>query len=163
MYGNNDTPPHASHYTPKFQPGARLPHAWIRFRDQVSAPSIEPLDVSYVTELSRDEVDACRFSMLDLCAVDAFTLIVGEYETWASRYHALLAAFSGWNLKLSLYAADQHFEIIRSDHRALFNDGVQLSSGGGLLVRPDQHILTKLSSDTCFLDMQLALEQHLGI
>ncbi|CAK7237887.1 hypothetical protein SEUCBS140593_010181 [Sporothrix eucalyptigena] len=29
VYGDKSTPPHASHFTPKCVPGARLPHAWI--------------------------------------------------------------------------------------------------------------------------------------
>ncbi|EON61505.1 hypothetical protein W97_00720 [Coniosporium apollinis CBS 100218] len=163
VYGSTETPSHASHYKPKFQQGARLPHAWISFRNQNSAPPIQPLDVSYVTEFSPDEVHARRFSSLDLCALDGFTVVVGSHEEWAARFDALKAATVQWAIKLRLYAADTDFDFMFHDHRDLFDDGAHLSTGGGLLVRPDQHILLELTADVSVEDLQVALSRHLGL
>ncbi|KAJ9647977.1 hypothetical protein H2199_001754 [Coniosporium tulheliwenetii] len=163
VYGSTETPPHASHYKPKFQQGARLPHAWISFRNQNSVPPIEPLDVSYVTEFSPDEVHARRFSSLDLCALDGFTLIVGSHEAWAARFDALQAATAQRGIKLRLCAADTDFDFVSHDHRDLFDEGARLTTGGGLLVRPDQHILLELTADVSVEDLKVALCRHLGL
>jgi len=106
---------------------------------------------------------ARRFSTLDLCAFDAFTLIVGSRDAWTERFDALKETMANWNLKLCLYAGDSDFDFVSRSHRELFESGAQLSTGGGLLVRPDQHILAMLTKCSSVKDMKSALREHLGL
>lgn len=134
-------PPHASKYTPRFEVGARLPHAWIR----PAHSGIEPLDVSYVDELSPEEVAARQFSTLDLCELDQFTLI-GDLEVPGVK---------------TCRAGKDFMVIGQAGEDWLSRAG--LKSGGGLLVRPDQHILMVLDVRTTVEDVQEVLKGHLGI
>jgi hypothetical protein len=162
VYGQTEKPPHASHYSPKFVPGARLPHAWIKLRSSGAQPQIEPLDISYVKELTPSEIDACRYSILDLCAFDTFTLFVGSIDTWAGHFEALQDALSDRGVKLNLFAADRDFEFANEQHHDLFSSGAGFGAGGGVLVRPDQHILGRFEKGDTWEGLKNALEGHLG-
>ncbi|KAJ2900058.1 hypothetical protein MKZ38_002676 [Zalerion maritima] len=141
VYGSEETPAHASHYAPKFASGARLPHAWIKFRRAGAGPlGLLPVDVSYVKELSARQVEGMRFSMLDLCAPDGFTLIVPEKRVWAERLEEVGHVLGGRGVGIQLRSADEDFEFVDQERRRLFEDEA-FREGGGLLVRPDQHLL----------------------
>ncbi|KAF4873450.1 4-methyl-5-nitrocatechol 5-monooxygenase [Colletotrichum siamense] len=73
VYGDNRTPPNASKFSPKFVPGARLPHAWIIPTASSAALDMPSIDLSYVKELSPIDVEHRRYSTLDLIKVDTFT------------------------------------------------------------------------------------------
>lgn len=163
MYGSKETPPHASHYTPKFVAGARLPHAWISFRPGGSRSELQPLDVSYVHELDQKAVDARRFSTLDLCSPDSFTFLVGKSGEWTQRVSKLASTKPGSKLKLHIFGADDDFDYVEDYHRKLFNEGAGLENGGGLMVRPDQHILTCLTGDTSVEELETLLNKELGL
>ncbi|KAF4412150.1 Tetracenomycin polyketide synthesis hydroxylase TcmG [Colletotrichum fructicola] len=66
VYGDKEPPANASHYTPKFKVGARLPHAWIKLLKPNNRISDNPIDTSYVKELTKDQVSSRQFSTLDL-------------------------------------------------------------------------------------------------
>ncbi|KAE9962425.1 hypothetical protein BLS_000335 [Venturia inaequalis] len=163
VYGDESVPPDASAYTPKFIPGARLPHAWIRINNSNFLAQHEPVDISYVKELSPEFVAARRYSVLDLCAVDSFTMLVGSQRAWLDKFKALRRALSQRGVKLNMFAADEDFDFTTELHRELFASGVELQNGGGLLLRPDQHILTRLSSGTTVGQMESDLLGHLGL
>ncbi|GLI81110.1 hypothetical protein PoHVEF18_009481 [Penicillium ochrochloron] len=88
VYGASEPRPDASYYSPKLIPGARLPHDWISFPSQLSKASetarsalpSQPIDVSYVIELDEKQIEERRWSTLDLCAPDGFTLILGAKD-----------------------------------------------------------------------------------
>jgi hypothetical protein len=67
-----------------------------------------------------------------------------------------------WNTRVNLYAADTDFEFVFGSHQALFEEGAHLSTGGGLLLRPDQHILENLRADTHWEELAKKLESFLG-
>lgn len=163
MYGSKETPPHASHYTPKFVAGARLPHAWISFRTGASKPEVKPLDVSYVREFHQEAVDARRFSTLDLCSFDGFTFLVGKREEWTERLSKLANTKTGSKLKLRLFVVGEDFDFVEDHHRQLFEENAGLENGGGLLVRPDQHILTRLTADVSVEELEALLKKELGL
>ncbi|TID17558.1 FAD binding domain-containing protein [Venturia nashicola] len=163
VYGDKSVPPNASTYTPKFVPGARLPHAWIRVRHSNFLAEHAPLDISYVSELSSEFVAARQYSVLDLCAIDSFTMLVGSQSAWMHKFKELRKALSRRGVKLNMFAADEDFDFTTELHRDLFADGVELRSGGGLLLRPDQHILTRLSSGTTVGQMESDLLGHLQL
>ncbi|KIW23324.1 uncharacterized protein PV07_11532 [Cladophialophora immunda] len=119
VYGSKEIPPHASKYTPKFEVGARLPHAWIRLPHS----TLKPVDVSYVDEFSPADLESHRYSTLDLCDLDKFTL-VGRLDVPGVKTCRL----------------GRDFEVIgEAGQKWLAAAGLDV--GGGLLVRPDQHIL----------------------
>lgn len=85
MYGSLSYPPNASDYSPKYIAGARLPHTWIIPRNPKLVAGITPADLSYVSELTESDIELRKYSTLDLCAYDAFTLIQGPSAKSAAR------------------------------------------------------------------------------
>jgi hypothetical protein len=163
VYGDKSVPPNASTYTPKFVPGARLPHAWIHIRNSNFMAQNAPVDISYVSELSPDQIAARQYSVLDLCAIDAFTMLVGSQSAWMDRFRELKRVLGQRGIKLSLFAADEDFTFTNKSHGKLFAEGVELGNGGGLVLRPDQHILLRLASGTTVAEVEADLLKHLGL
>jgi hypothetical protein len=163
VYGDKSVPPNASKYTPKFVPGARLPHAWIHIRNSTFLAENAPVDISYVSELSSDDIAARQYSVLDLCAIDSFTMLVGSQSAWMEKYRELRRILGQRGIKVNMFAADEDFSFTNELHRKLFADGVELGNRGGLVMRPDQHILTRLSSSTTAEEIQVDILEHLGL
>ncbi|KAJ9619096.1 hypothetical protein H2204_012807 [Knufia peltigerae] len=147
VYGDKSIPPHASKYVPSFAVGARLPHAWIRLLRQQSStkPNLAPVDVSYVDEFSADDIQLRQHSTLDLCDIDKFTLL-GNLDSVPG---------------VKSYRLGRDFEVVGPGA-----DGWLASSGldkaGGLLVRPDQHILMVLDATNTAKDVEIVLDKYLG-
>jgi hypothetical protein len=148
VYGDPTIPPHASRYTPKFPVGARLPHTWIHPIGNVSLP---PVDVSYVEEFGPGDVSARRYSTLDLCEIDKFTLIVGRDRDLDVHISSIV--------KTCRLGRD--FEAVDGPAGQSWLSGAGLTGGGGLLVRPDYHILMVLDAQTTVKEVRQALKQHL--
>ena len=121
------------------------------------------MDVSYVSELSAQEVEDRRFSTLDLCSPEAFTIIVGSHEEWYERCAAVKRMFLRYRLKIDVFAAGTDFDFVQESHLVLFNEKGQFGRGGGVLVRPDQHILLDLRSDISAEEIASQMRQHLGL
>jgi hypothetical protein len=103
------------------------------------------VDVSYVTEFSAEEVQRRTYSTLDLCEPGQFSLI-GDLEVPGVKTFRL----------------GQDFEVDGPEgHWWLSRAG--LLSGGGVLVRPDQHILMILTADTTVKAVQKAIKEHLCV
>jgi hypothetical protein len=163
VYGNKAKPPHASHYKPKFVSGARLPHAWIKPTNPKSATSLPPQDISYVKELTPAQINSCQYSILDLCSYDSFTLLVGPTGHWKEKFTALQERFEKTNINLRLFVLGTDFQFANDAHKTLFLEQGGFRSGGGLLVRPDQHILLKVSSSASVVELEITLREHLGL
>lgn len=159
VYGLKEAPAHASHYAPKFVPGARLPHAWIRMKGPTE---LSPIDVSYVKEFSEQDVKSRQYSTLDLCPYNRFTLIVGSRDQWAERFQALEAAMKQYGVRVALAAASHDFDFVYEEQERLFLAEGKLSSGGGLLIRPDQHLLRLVQSTDPMASIEKSLVEHLG-
>ena len=155
-------PPHASKFSPKFTPGGRLPHAWIKPRLGAVSCKMAPLDVSYVKEFHQHGINSRQFSTLDLVEFDSFTLIVSSHKTWAPRVDKLykLTELSGINLRLR--SIDEDFDFIYEDQRKMYNDGSGILNGCGLLVRPDQHLLGCLDEKATAEDLASLIIAHIG-
>lgn len=143
-------PPHASHYTDKYVPGARLPHAWISFKEAQTPGLFRPLDVSYVKEWTEKDVSARQASTLDLCPYDSFTLIIGDRQAWEQRFKHLQKSLAD-TFKIRLWSVNEDFGFAFPEQEKQFRQGFGLDSGGGVLVRPDQHILAVLD-EASFLE-----------
>jgi hypothetical protein len=156
-------------YTPRYVAGARLPHAWAYPLNSEAVLGVKPVDLSYVDELPIDDVQQRRYSTLDLCCFDSFTLLLGSGLTAQSRGRQVkdLLRISAKGkavppLRVLQYGVDF---TVRSGERAdefLDKFGLNDEVGGGVLVRPDQHILLTLAEKTSVNEIVNAIMQHLG-
>lgn len=165
VYGATKPPSHASHYSPKFVAGARLPHAWIKFLRQPSLTTEiskydslprEPCAVTYVKELGKKELDTCQWSTLDLCGPDSWTLILGR-DLPPSHVSKFRQHCGKVGIDLNVWCLGTDFDITRDNWA-----GDELLVSGGVLVRPDQHILMTLAIDTTGEEIIAKLNRHLG-
>lgn len=155
-------PPHASKYVPRYIEGARLPHAWITLPKASSLEPPAPVDLSYVPELTAAEKGLRRFTTLDLCAADAFTLIVGSLDQWRARLDKVRASYQRSQVQIAAYSLGIDFNLAQGARGDSWLRQSGLASGGGLLVRPDQHILKPLTAESSAEDILESLKLHLG-
>ncbi len=144
-------------------PGARLPHAWITLPPSSSLVRLPAIDSSYVTEFTLAEVRDRQFSTLDLCTFDAFTLIVGK--TAARRWQAGIegaAARLPKALKINVAVWGEAFELLACRRAEEWAEELHLKERGGVLVRPDQHILKTWTDVAPAEDFFATLAEHLG-
>jgi FAD binding domain len=168
VYGSTEIPSNASNYTPKYIPGARLPHTWIQFSERSHIQHPPPVDVSYVAEFSDSDIQARQHSTLDLCAPDAFTLIVdgansSNLERWKALAEQLKAYAWQKGIPINFRYSGVDFEVLPGAQGDAWAKGFGLEEGGGVLVRPDQHVLMVLGKDNSFQEVRRGLEAHLGL
>ncbi|KXH30568.1 FAD binding domain-containing protein [Colletotrichum nymphaeae SA-01] len=163
VYGDTKPPANASDFTPKFQAGARLPHAWIKFtepNDQRKVPH-QPIDTSYVKELSNEQIEAQRYSTLDLANAGTFSLIVPFRTTWTQRFEECKEALKEkLSSRFMLWGADVDFQFASDSHRELYDTKGGFSEGSAILVRPDQHILGCISPGASASDIIALIADH---
>jgi FAD binding domain len=166
IYGDNDIPASASLYKASYRAGARLPHAWLSGRPE-TGQNLPPIDSSYVSELSPEQIAAKRYSTLDLCAFDSFTLIADRtfQERWTQVLTTLKAKLPKGSsaLKINLVLLGTHFKLVPDMRAEEWLKGMQIRSGGALLVRPDQHILNAFARDTSADQVLKELIEHIGL
>jgi hypothetical protein len=102
------------------------------------------VDVSYVDEFSSEDISLRRYSTLDLCDFAEFTLI-GDLEVPGVK----------------TCRPGRDFEVVGPEGEKWLK-AAGCRGGGGLLLRPDQHILMVLDASTTVLDVQRVMKQHLG-
>ncbi|KAJ5889778.1 FAD binding domain-containing protein [Penicillium tannophilum] len=164
VYGDKEIPSNVSVFHPSCVPGARLPHAWIKVAPgQLQFPAI---DNSYVHELTKDEISAKQYSTLDLCRLDKFTLIVDESN--ASHFKSMVdEAFASLPedihkvLPLQMVVLGVDFDLQAGPESQSWINLMGLKEQG-VLIRPDQHILSCIASKAGSGDLVQALEEHLG-
>ncbi|KAL4922061.1 FAD binding domain-containing protein [Aspergillus aurantiobrunneus] len=168
VYGDTEIPAHASIFNPACIPGARLPHAWIRFLQPVkSAVALPSIDSSYVSELSPEQVDQKKYSTLDLIPYDSFVIVVDS--TWAEKWKTrltdvreLLPTPVNATLKIETATLDVDFEV-ETEQGGGWLELMGLKEGQATLVRPDQHILAFFDSTTASAaDVVQSLRSHLA-
>ncbi|KAF2150954.1 3-propionate hydroxylase [Myriangium duriaei CBS 260.36] len=160
VYGSDKIPPNASNFTPKFVTGGRIPHAWIRPCATLLESMPEPVDLSYVEELSESDRCGRRYSTLDLCRFDTFTLLVGPSAS-AHLHEEVHALLGQKKVPLSVVQIGKDFEFENGSDAWLQNTG--LAAGGAVLVRPDQHILRLFDTTYGAQDVAPVLGLHLGL
>jgi 2-polyprenyl-6-methoxyphenol hydroxylase-like FAD-dependent oxidoreductase len=162
VYGGIDRPANASNFSPKFVPGARLPHAWINPLETEFKHKLSALDVSYVSELSTQEIERRRYSTLDLCERDGFTMLVGCESTWKQKLDSMSATIATKSPPVYIKMLGMDFEMEETANAASWIDRTGISEGNSILVRPDQHILGFLSEDESLSDLERLLDTHTG-
>lgn len=162
MYGSDEIPPHASHFVPQFVVGARLPHVWIIPSNAGTVQSLPPVDVSYVKELPAEETSKRKYSVLDMCGVDAFTVLLADHgpeEVWAK---SLRDQFATLGPKINIYTLGTDFELALTESGEDWLNHAGLACGGALLIRPDQHILMRFNAQTPVEQLFKVVNVHLG-
>ncbi|KAF5625347.1 3-propionate hydroxylase [Fusarium tjaetaba] len=139
VYGDTEFPAHASHFKPAFRPGARIPHAWLRGSLPSSLPQLKPVNLRYVKELGVKDVEERRYSTLDLCAPDAWTLLLPAND---DKVHAAscIITESHKNTKFNSLRLRKDFDVVTGAAKWDWLSESGLTLGRALLVRPDQHI-----------------------
>lgn len=169
VYGDTKIPASASLYVPSYRAGARLPHAWLtRAPSPARHSTLSPIDCSYVSELDGSALGCKRFSTLDICAFDAFTLIFSSTFTtqWSnvlSELRSHLPKSAGGGLKINASILGEDFELVAGARRNEWIIGLQLEHGAAVLVKPDQHMLNCYGVDTKVDEVAKGLTAHLGL
>jgi hypothetical protein len=96
--------------------------------------------------------------------VGAFTFILhaAAQDVWRERVEYLRDQYQKWGLELNVYFLTMDFDVISSDRAKSWVTDAGLAEGGGLLVRPDQHILMPLRETTGAAAILSAMKGHLG-
>lgn len=165
VYGDNEIPSNASIYNPSYVPGARLPHVWIQNTVRsILPPHLPPIDSSYVTEYTPAEAAARQFSILDLCAFNAFTLLIdaASAQHWTQIAESVKSRLPR-PLSLNVVLRGRDFEVVPGSRSDAWLAAFKFREGGGVLVRPDQHILRTIGSATNGEDVLRSMKEHLGI
>ncbi|KAJ5665650.1 uncharacterized protein N7477_008098 [Penicillium maclennaniae] len=164
VYGDNEIPTNVSRYQASCVPGARLPHTWIKFCSEVK--HLPAVDNSYVHELSENELSEKQFSTLDLCGLDTLTLLVDT--TNASHFKWVIEGIikelprevaSILPMKLIIHGAD--FVLQAGPEAQKWAELMELRKQA-ILVRPDQHILACLPSNSGPTQLLKCLVGHFG-
>jgi 2,4-dichlorophenol 6-monooxygenase len=124
------------HYVPTTSPGARLPHAWVF------------------------DSHGKQHSTLDITGQGAFTLITGiGGEAWVDAAKAA-AKKTGLKINIRVIGPRRDFE----DHGGEWAAAREISDGGCLLVRPDQHVAFRAmeAAKSAEKDLTSALMKILG-
>lgn len=127
-----------------------------------SSSELPAIDVSYVKELAQEEIEARKYSTLDLSPFDKLTLLVGSRTAWTERFNDLESSFRGHGVQLCLCAAGEDFDFVNQKDADRFAVEVDLKTGGGLLIRPDQHILRILRTNDKAGELHAIILEHLG-
>ncbi|RHZ55176.1 uncharacterized protein CDV56_107902 [Aspergillus thermomutatus] len=167
VYGDTGIPECASVFQPVCRPGARLPHAWIRILPSADV-QLPPIDSSYVSELSAEQVKWKEYSALDLCAFDSSTIIVDSARShqWGSYIEQLkeqLPAVIASTLSIRMLILGKDFELAPGAEGRRWIRLMGLEEGQAILIRPDQHILACFDSATAEVrDLLHTLQDHLA-
>ncbi|KAJ5655576.1 FAD binding domain-containing protein [Penicillium longicatenatum] len=157
-------PPNVSVFKPSCVPGARLPHAWIKATPgQLQLPAI---DNSYVQEFTQEEISAKQYSTLDLCRLDTFTLVVDKinathFQSMIKEALETLPEDIRKVLPLQLVVLGIDFDLQTGPENQSWMDLMGIKDQG-ILVRPDQHILSCIASKAGPGVLVQALQEHLG-
>lgn len=135
VYGDTDNPEHASHFEASFTSGARLPHTWLMGALPTKLPQPKISDFSYVKETGHEQILSKKFSTLDLCTFDAWTLLLPRN---GHTFQNLITKMS--NLRVNAFSLGNDYQILSSDAGETWLSGSGLREGRSILVRPDQHI-----------------------
>ena len=102
-----------------------------------------------------------QYSTLDLCHEDAFTFVLNSTSPLSKRNLQHVDQIRRRGLKIEIVQLGRDFDVSPGSNGQNWINGTSLETGGGLLVRPDQHILLRLSEASSFEDIQDTLDGYL--
>lgn len=147
-------------YEPKFVPGARLPHVWVEPSEALRNSLPAPTDLSYISEMSAADRATRRYSSLDLCAYDSFTVFVGSDDKIQVND---LKEVGLDQVPINLMVLDRDFVAQDSKEGRAWLEATGLERGCALIVRPDQHILAISSPDSEWKRLAQVIMEHLNL
>lgn len=164
VYGDTEIPQSVSRFQSSCAPGSRLPHAWIKLLSR--SMQLPPIDCSYVQEFSAEQVSGKQFSSLDLCRLDAFTLIVDARNSQhlQSMVTETFKHLPGHIAQvLPLHTVVYGVDFVVQDEAGSW-EWLQLTNlkEQSILVRPDQHILGVLHRGSGNGELLQLLKDHLA-
>ncbi|KAJ5281401.1 hypothetical protein N7478_006773 [Penicillium angulare] len=165
IYGDKTIPANVSVFEPMCVPGARIPHTWIKVSsEQLQLP---PIDSSYVHELSQEEVSKKKYSTLDLCPLNTFTLFVDDrnasiFSNMVKDALDLVTRNTQFVLPLKTVIHGVDFRLQPGAEGESWMNLMGLKDRA-VLVRPDQHILTCVAPQDKADELVHALKEHLGL
>ncbi|KAF5966558.1 3-propionate hydroxylase [Fusarium bulbicola] len=161
VYGDTKFLAHASHFKPTFRPGARIPHAWLRGSLPCSVPQLKPVNLKYVKELGVEDIKARRYSILDLCAPDAWTFLLPPND---DKVHAASCIITGShkNTKFNSLTLGKDFDVVSGAAKWEWLSESGLTLGRALLIRPDQHIFGSFGTEGEAKEMREKLSNFFG-
>lgn len=118
-----------------------------------------PIDLSYVLEMNAADRSQRKYSSLDLCAHDAFTIIVGSC---GHSYEQALNVNDLGSIPIKVVVFGRDFCVEAGPQGKAWLDATGLEGGTVLVVRPDQHILTIFNSDSSIGQAVCAIQSHLS-
>lgn len=120
------------------------------------------MNLSFMAELSANDMSQRKYSSLDLCAANAFTLFSNCDGSENLSLELAKAELS--HIPLVSRALGCDFTVINGAQGQAWLQAMGLDREYKVLVRPDQHILGIFESGSCcFEQMARALRQHLGL
>ncbi|KAJ6196446.1 FAD binding domain-containing protein [Bipolaris maydis] len=162
VYGDTQIPSHASHFRPSFRPGARLPHAWLKGSLPATVPQLKPVNLKYVKELTADQIKAKQYSTLDLCAPNAWTVLLpAEDSPLDTAVSSIAADYS--NIKFNALRYGKDFAVVRENTDLDWLTQSGLSEGRALLIRPDQHIFGSFGTESEGKEVGQDVAKFLGL
>ena len=117
-------------------------------------------------ELSTAQVQARQYSILDLCGFSTFSIVASTRSEWLNRFEQaskFLKQRLPREATLNLWGAGDDFYFTDKTHESLYNEKADFSKGGALLIRPDQHILSRFGPDTSGEDISNAVFNYLSL
>ena len=162
VYGDTEIPAHASHFTPSFRPGARLPHAWLRGSLPATVPQLKPVSLTYVKELTKDQLKARQYSTLDLCAPDAWTVLLPAKDSPLDAAISSIAADNS-SIKFNALKFGKDFDVVTGNTDLDWRVQSGLSEGRALLIRPDQHIFGSFGTESEAKEVSQNVAKFLGL
>ena len=119
------------------------------------------MDLAYVREFSDADRAQRQYSTLDLCHEDAFTFVLNSTSPLTERVLQHADKMRRKGLKIEIVQLGRDFDVSPGSNGQNWIDGMGLARGGGLLVRPDQHILLRMSEGSSIEDIQDTLDGYL--
>lgn len=161
VYGDTQAPGHASHFTPSFRPGARLPHAWLQGSLPASVPQLKPINLEYIKEFSAEQIKARQYSTLDLCAPDAWTVLLPVNDNTLNKAIPAMVTNHG-NIKFNTLTLGKDFDVARVSASQDWLNQSGLTQGRALLIRPDQHIFGSFGTEIEARELDQQISNFLG-
>lgn len=132
-------------YKPQYRRGARLAHAWIKPKLAGVLPPLDPVDLSYLDDLSSLKQKDWNYSILDIVQLGIYTFFYSG-STWGKKVPSLRQLFAQQGVPLKVVEVGKDFDFVDKKPGKVWCEGYGINKGGAVLSRPDQHIQCVVAS-----------------
>jgi hypothetical protein len=110
-----------------------------------------------VREIDPEQILNKKFSTLDLCGFDAWTLLLPRNGQTSQNLITKMQ-----NLRINALSLGNDFQVLKSDAGETWVSGSGLREGRSILVRPDQHIFGTFKTEPEAEQMIVKLNELYG-